>query len=206
MFASSASAGSHIDCRRIVPDASCLFPGLHPECESSCDRHSFLNNATEKMANPRNSYVVLKPVCTPVPPVPYGYAAGHAGYAPPRIRVVSFDGAHPGSQRQRPLAATKSNRTRGNTRINDGRSDARAYAPIKMNDFCLSLGTPRLRRCPRAARGVVSRRECSVLGLFAVTAHATAWRDARIVGPVDSLASGIGVNSHTPPADRPQRA
>lgn len=41
------------------------------------------NCATELRQQVRNSMVVLKPVCTPVPPVKSGSAAGVAGLAPP---------------------------------------------------------------------------------------------------------------------------
>ena len=167
MFASSASAGSRIEGRQPVPDASCLFPGLHQASSTSCDPRSFLNNATETMANPRTSYVVLKPVCTPVPPVRYGYAAGDAGYAPPRIRVVRKDSAHPGSQRQRPCPVTNSIRTRRETRIHDGKTDAQHnvaktterilpftwdFEPSPLPPRSERIGDPARAQCPGTVR------------------------------------------------------
>lgn len=100
MIASSASAGLRVKSRRSVSDAGHLSSRWHRLSVSSCERRFFPNIATEKMANPRYRCVVLKPVCTPVPPVRYGYAAGHVGYAPPRIRAVAEDCAYPDSQRQ----------------------------------------------------------------------------------------------------------
>lgn len=155
MFASSASAGSRGQRGRSVPSVIGCFSGLHPTSVSSCGRRSFLNIATEKMADPRTSYVVLRPVCTPVPPVRYGSAAGIAGYAPPRIRAVGNDSAHPGSQRQHPFVAGKFTRARCQMRTQDGRAGAQLMTQQQLNLFCLSLGTPSLRRCPRAARGTV---------------------------------------------------
>ena len=128
MFASSASAGSWYVSRRLVPGAFRVFPGLPHASLTSSERRSFLNIATDMMADPRMSYVVLKPVCTPVPPVRTGSAAGDAGYAPPRIRVVRIDNAHPGRQRQQRCRVCKSSPAQSRTRIKDGHTDAQPHA------------------------------------------------------------------------------
>jgi len=107
-----------------------------PRNVSSCERRSFLNIATEMMADPRNRYVVLKPVCTPVPPVRYGYAAGNVGYAPPRIRVVTGGHAYPGSQRQHSrqhIVPKKDIRHRA--RIINGDINARSLAVTRIRRF-----------------------------------------------------------------------
>ncbi len=128
MFASSASADSRVKRRRSVPGAIRVFPGLLKASVTAGERRSFLNIATEMMADPRMSYVVLRPVCTPVPPVRTGSAAGDAGYAPPRIRVVRTDNAHPGRQRQQHRPVDKSAPAQCRARIQDGHIDAQPPA------------------------------------------------------------------------------
>ena len=46
-----------------------------------------IRDATDSMAHHRISPVVVKPVCTPVPPAGCGSVAGDAGFAPPAIAL-----------------------------------------------------------------------------------------------------------------------
>jgi hypothetical protein len=46
-----------------------------------------VRDATDNMTHHRISSVVIKPVCTPVPPAEHGSVAGHAGLAPPAITL-----------------------------------------------------------------------------------------------------------------------
>jgi hypothetical protein len=149
--------------------------------------------ATEKMTSPRISCVVEKPVCTPVPPAGYGNAAGSAGFAPPAFtwsamatcRLAASGKTFPGA----PTSQNK--RARFNTGSNTG-------ARHVLSQIFSSFGVLTLRSRPRAVNGAGSPAPASTWVRMPSRpmppgAHACK------AGPIDCLASGIGVNSHAPP-------
>ncbi len=132
------------------------------------------------MANQRISFVVLKSVCTPVPPIRYGYVAGDAGYAPPRNRVARNGRAHPGSQRQHSSLAAQPSRTQKEaTRISRCERGIAQYSHPNEIKFELIWDIRTSAAAPAQREERMFRRKCSTLGLFAVTAQSAAWRDAQ---------------------------
>ncbi len=154
------------------------------------------NCATELLSRFRNRLVVMKSVCTPVPPITNGSAAGGVRLAPPASALSKMA--------TRRLAASGTNLSVIQRVLRDGckrafnRNGPRTAIPIaRILQFS---GKPVLLSRPRAANGTglparVQRTgtDCR-LGPSRCLALKRAIRDRS-----SSLASGNRVNSHTSP-------
>lgn len=151
----------------------------------SMSRYPAQDCATELRRIVRNSLVVPKPVCTPVPPVRNGSAAGDAGLAPPAsalsiltTRVPAASGANPFIEF--PMQCGHA--------IGAASTPSREYPTV--SKVLESLRAPfRLAR-PRAASGAGSPAQAQFPGRIAVSARTAAWRS--------SAQSGTGHQSRVP--------
>lgn len=142
----------------------------------SLHRDGHVRGATDKATDKRISTVAMMPVCTPVPPVISGRAAGYAGLAPPAFALSERTSCHLAASGTYPFSSR----------------------PVRPTDFSTSWGAY-LRNRPRAAKASGSparvRRsgyECR-LNLSRRLAPKRALRLQSIVSR-----PGNGVNSHTP--------
>ncbi len=119
--------------------------------EFSTRPKSLTTVATEIMIHPRISCVVKKPVCTPVPPVAYGSAAGDAGYAPPAFTWSNKATCHPAASGTSPSAIS----TRRKTTQRERRSAAARRLQFRMKLFS-GFGAPSRRSRLRAANSTLS--------------------------------------------------
>lgn len=145
------------------------------------------------MNDPRISRVVAKSVCTPVLPVAYGSAAGHARLAPPAF-ASSKRTVHrlaSGGTIAARLAARNNVQQMMHALAPQQGAGNQAFRPNEI----LFEGSER-----RSFASAASPRRRGALGSTAVSTQAAAWRKcAQKTGPIDCLASGTGCYSHTPP-------
>ncbi len=150
--------------------------------------------ATEIMIHPRISCVVKKPVCTPVPPAGYGSAAGDAGYAPP---------AFTWSDKATCRLAASGTKLSGSSSRKKKHAAKMALGPRKTSSIMSELyfgfwGAVPPQPPPRGERSRFPRASASPWVRVPSQPMLPPGADARTAGSIDSLASGIGVNSHSP--------
>lgn len=151
--------------------------------------------ATEIMIHPRISCVVKKPVCTPVPPVAYGSAAGDAGYAPPAFTWSNKATCHPAASGTSPSAIS----TRRKTTQRERRSAAARRLQYRMKIIFGFWGAVPSQPSPRGERSSLLSASAWPRVRMPTQPKPPPDAHARTAGPINSLASGVGVNSHTPP-------
>lgn len=118
--------------------------------------------ATELRRLVRNSLVVPKPACTPVPPVRNGNAAGDAGLAPPASALSEMATRFPAAGGFHHFAS-------------------KAQPPL--SNVFQSLRAPFRLAGPRAASGRGSPAQAQFPGWNAVSARSAAWRQSAQSGP-----------------------
>ena len=147
------------------------------------------------MIHPRISCVVEKPVCTPVPPAGYGSAAGDAGYAPPAI-AWSEKGmcrlAASGIISSRIFIQKKNQAARAAI-------SGRMKSSKPSENYFRFWGAVPSQPPPRGERSRFPSASASPWVRLPSQPKPPPGAHARKAGQIDSLASGIGVNSHTPP-------
>ena len=147
------------------------------------------------MIHPRISCVVEMPVCTPVPPAGYGSAAGDAGYAPPAFAWSEKDMcrlATSGTNSSRNFIHKKNKAVRAVIR-------SRKTPSKPSENYFKFWGTVPSQPPPRGERSRFPRASVSPWVRLPSQPKPPPGANARKAGQIDSLASGIGVNSHIPP-------
>ena len=146
------------------------------------------------MAHHRINHVVIKPVCTPVPPAGYGGAAGHAGIAPPAFALPQRATRHPAAS-----GATSPKKTL-RPQFLRLRAKARAsrQAAIRSRFFVASRGAVTSQLPPLGERNRLPLSSAS--SWEGLPSHPRPLRgaNARCKRLIVSLAFGTGCYSHAP--------
>lgn len=138
------------------------------------------NCATELRKHLRNRVVVTKPVCTPVPPVQNGSAAGPAGFAPPASASPEKASRCPeASGTIQLLTLTRFNQPDSFVPRGAGRNSP---ALLSLEAFPSTSGKYVHLSRPRAADEPFSLRACNEPDMIAVSLRCVAWRESAQCG------------------------
>lgn len=138
------------------------------------------NCATELRRHLRKSMVDMKPVCTPVPPVNSGSAAGAAGLAPPASASPELATRRLAASGTILLLPSPSQGSFMEPGPSSG--SVRNISGYQPDGHLIFLRKPVLHSRPRAADGPVSRRKSNCLDLIAVSFQCGVWRDSAHYG------------------------